>query len=314
MLSGKNVLVTGATGFIGSNLARRLLKERCNVHIITRKGSSRWRIEDIKEKIKIYECRFESAEDINQVVNEIKPDYIFHLASYGGFSSQKDLNTVIDTNIIGTLNLLRACMVNGFIMFINTGTSSEYGIKHAPMVESNSLDPLSSYSSSKASLSIFLGTLGKSMNLPVVTLRPFAVYGYYEEKERLIPHLILSALKGQNPQLSTPNSVRDFIFIEDLVEGYVRAAMGKNLNGEIINLGSAVQHTIDDTAKLIIRLSDSKVKVEYGKRSPTQSVEPEMWVADIGKAKRLLGWAPRHSFEDGLRKDIQWFRENADKY
>jgi nucleoside-diphosphate-sugar epimerase len=310
----RRILLTGATGFIGSNLARRLIKDGYEVSIITRKSSNLWRIEDIKDRLRIFNASLENFEELDRAVSEIKPEIIFHLATYGGFSAQREADKIIDTDVIGTMNLFKACSKVGFSLFVNTGSSSEYGLKEHPMTEQDELTPITYYGASKAAMSLFFGRIAKSQNLNIVTLRPFAVYGYYEEKERLVPHIILSCLKNWEPRLSTPNSVRDFIFVEDVVDAYMATIEKKDLAGECFNIGSGQQHSIGELARLAIELSGKRLRAIYGTRPSTQVVEPLCWVADISKAEKLLGWKPKHSIRDGLTKTIDWFRKNTVLY
>lgn len=310
----KRVLVTGATGFIGANLVRRLIKEGQEVFVLIRKGSNLWRIEEIKSELKMFEAPLEDSERLAQVIEDIKPQVIFHLATYGGFSNQGEPDKIIGTNVAGTANLLAACIKTGFELFVNTGSSSEYGIKEHPMSENDATAPISEYGATKEAISLLLQRIAKSKNLNIVTMRPFAVYGYFEEGERLIPHIILSCLTNHDPRLSTPRSVRDFIFIEDLVDGYMATMEKKDIAGEIFNLGSGVQYSIGDIARFAIELSGKSLRPVYGIRPSTQKVEPTTWVADISKAKDRLGWEPKHDIRKGLSKSIEWFKANRALY
>ena len=310
----RRVLVTGATGFIGSNLARKLLNEGYEVYILARKSSSLWRIADIKDRLRIFNATLEDFGEIDRAVSEIKPEIIFHLATYGGFSDQKEPDKIIDTDVIGTMNLFKACLRQGFSLFVNTGSSSEYGLKEHPMSEQDELMPITYYGATKAAMSQFFSRIAKSQNLNIVTLRPFAVYGYYEEKERLVPHIIISSLKNWEPRLSTPTSVRDFVFVEDVVEAYIATIGKKEIAGECFNIGSGQQHSIGELARLAIELCGKKLRAIYGTRPSTQTVEPSCWVADISKAEKLLGWKPKHSLREGLTKSIDWFRKNTALY
>jgi len=312
--NGRKVLVTGATGFIGSNLVRRLLKGGYEVYILIRAQSDLWRIEDIKDRLRIHTASLENYAELDKAVSEIKPEIIFHLATYGGFSSQSEPDRIISTNVIGTMNLFRACLKTGFSLFVNTGSSSEYGIKDHPMSEEDELETITYYGATKAALSVFFSKIAKSQNLNIVTFRPFGVYGYYEEKDRLVSYLILSCLRNKNPELSTPSSVRDFIFVDDLIDGYMAAIDKEGVGGEIFNLGAGVQYSVGEVARFVIELSGKNLKPIYGKRPSTQKMEPNCWVAEISKAKRMLGWEPRHDIRQGLKKDFEWFSKNLRLY
>ena len=187
------------------------------------------------------------------------------------------------------MNLFKACLRQGFSLFVNTGSSSEYGLKEHPMSEQDELLPITYYGATKAAMSQFFSGIAKSQGLNIVTLRPFAVYGYYEEKERLVPPVILSCLKNWEPRLSTPDSVRDFIFVEDVLDAYIATIGKKEIAGEVFNIGSGQQHSVGELARLGIELCGKKMRAIYGTRPSTQVVEPSCWVANISKAESQLG-------------------------
>jgi len=182
------------------------------------------------------------------------------------------------------------------------------------MKETDLLEPLSVYGVTKAAADLYCHVIAKEENIPAVTLRLFSPYGYYDERSRLISSVILSCLKHRNPKLSSPDSVRDFIFIEDVVDAYKKVIDNKDrVKGEIFNIGSGKQHTTEDVVKNIVKLTGSKVKPEWGKVTNPRH-EPECWRADISKARRLLSWEPGFSLMQGLEKDINWFKKNIMLY
>src|SRR5712692_3415124 len=146
----KRAILTGATGFVGANLVRRLLQEGHEVHLLLRRGYAPWRIQEIHDHVYLHEIDLRDKEALTALVAQIRPDWIFHLAAHGAYSTQTDLAQMIQTNIVSTANLLDACLSTGFDAFINTGSSSEYGFKdHAPG-ETEWLDPNSHYAITKA--------------------------------------------------------------------------------------------------------------------------------------------------------------------
>lgn len=314
MLNNNRVLITGATGFIGANLAYRLTKLGCKLNLTVRRKSNLWRIKDILPKVNLHYVDLTDKDEVEKIISKINPKVIYHCATYGGYPFQADLDKIIGTNIIDTLNLLNACLKVKFDCFINTGSSSEYGIKKHPMKESDLLEPINSYGVSKASATLFCQATAKRDNLPIVTLRLFSPYGYYEEKKRLIPTVVISCLNRINPKLSSPNSARDFVFIDDVIDAYIKITKNiKKVKGKIINISSGRQHSVKEIVEKIIKLTDSKVSPEWNiLKNPR--IEPEIWQADINKARNLLGWLPKYNLEQGLKKTIEWFRNNMEFY
>ena len=167
----KRVILTGATGFVGANLARRLLQEEHDLHLLVRPSYNPWRIEGIRSDVQLHEVELTDAAALTAVVGRIKPDWVFHLAVHGAYSSQTNLHQMVQTNIIGTINLVEACLKTGFEAFVNTGSSSEYGYKdHAPS-ETEWLEPNSHYALTKASATLFCRYTAQSQGIHLSTLR-----------------------------------------------------------------------------------------------------------------------------------------------
>jgi nucleoside-diphosphate-sugar epimerase len=313
-MKNKKVLITGATGFIGANLARYFLEKRAKIFVFTRRTSDKWRIRNILGNISDYSVDLKDSVKLEKIIKKIKPQIVIHTAVYGGYSFQKDTAKIIETNFTGTVNLINALKGVRIELFINTGSSSEYGIKSKPMKETDLLEPFSGYGATKASADLYCHAIAKEENMPVVTLRLFSPYGYYEEKNRLVSSVILSCLKFRNPKLSSPDSIRDFIFIEDVINAYRKVIDNKDrVKGEVFNIGSGKQHTVGEIVKNIIKLTGNKVKPEWGKITNPRH-EPECWQADISRARRLLNWEPGFGLRQGLEKDISWFKRNIALY
>lgn len=310
---GKKILITGATGFIGSNLARFFVGQKAEVHILKRTTSNDWRIRDILQEIESHDADLADYNLLKATVLSIKPDVILHTAVYGGHSTQKDSMKVIESNFIGTINLLSACKSIDYERFINTGSSSEYGIKTARMNENDVCEPVEEYGVTKAAASMYCRMLADKDGKPIITLRLFSPYGCYDDASRLIPSAILSCLNQKAPRVSSPDFVRDFIFIDDILDAYARAIAVSMKGGEIINVGSGQQSTIGDTVNTITRLMGDQIKPEWG-NTPKRPNEPKTWEADIGKARELLGWKPLYSMEKGLKKTIEWFNDHRAFY
>jgi len=311
--AGEKVFITGATGFIGSNLTRRYLEQGAEVYINIRKTSDTWRIKDILSEVHLVPVDITEYQKLKDALKEVRPDFIFHTATYGGRADQKNTEKIIDTNINGTVNLVRSCRDIGVSLLVNTGTSSEYGLKKSAMKESFLLEPVTEYGVSKAAATLFCQTYAVTNNLPVVTFRLFSPFGRYEQKSRLVPSVILAALQKMNPKISSRQFVRDFIYIDDVLFAYDAALNLTNASGKIFNIGSGQQHSVGEVVDMIIRLLGNEVSYETGIPQAWEN-EPAIWQADIEKAKSELFWEPKYSLEQGLLATINWFKVHKELY
>lgn len=315
MFKNKNILITGATGFIGANLVHFFLKQKASVIIFTRKSSDRWRISKVSGAISEYTVDLSDAAETEKAVTRTKPDIVFHNAIYGGHHSQDNTKEIFDTNLLGTVNLLNACRKSGFDFFVNSGSSSEYGAKDRPFKEDDILEPVTDYGVSKSAATLYCQAVARREGLKIATLRLFSPYGYYEDPSRLISSVIIACLKGEDPKLSLSWPVRDFVFIEDILSAYIKVIQNgdKISPGEVFNIGSGKQHSVKEVTDMIIDVIGKKNKPEWGKLHNPRH-ELKCWQADISKSGSVLGWEPRHNLEQGLKKNIDWFSKNKDLY
>ena len=306
----KRVIVTGASGFVGAHLAHRLLRDGHDVHLLVRENYTPWRIKSIRSEMHLHGVGLGNIETLANVVRRIQPDWVFHLAAYGSYPLETDLYKMVQTNIIGTVNLVEACMKVGFETFINTGSSSEYGFKdHAPS-EKEWLEPNSHYAVTKASATLFCSYTAQFKNVHLVTLRLYSVYGPYEEPTRLIPTLILRGLRGELPPLVNPNVAHDFIYIDDVIEAYILAAsVSEQEPGAIYNVGTGVQTSMGEVVKTAQQVLEFNVEPTWGSM-PNRPWDIHVWVADNKKIREELGWYPKYNFEQGFHLMLNWFRSN----
>lgn len=308
--SVKRAIVTGATGFVGANLVRRLVDNGHEVHLLVRQGYVPWRIEAIQRHVRLHMVDLGDAESLADVAHTIRPDWVFHLAAHGAYRWQTDLRGMVQTNIVGTINLVQACLKAGFEAFVNTGSSSEYGFKdHAPS-EIEWLEPNSHYAVTKASATHFCRYTAQSHGVHMPTLRLYSVYGPYEEPARLMPSLILRGLTGELPPLVNPNIARDYVYVDDVNEAYLLAATRPDLEpGAVYNVGTGVQTSLSDVVAIARRVMGVAVEPEWGSM-PDRPWDTSVWVSDNRKAQGQLSWRPRYTFEQGFRQMVDWFRDN----
>lgn len=308
----KRVLLTGGTGFVGANLTRRLLREGHEVHLLVHGDYTSWRIAGIASEVQLHQVDLSDADRLSTVVERIRPDWIFHLAAYGAYSSQMNIHKMIQTNITGTVNLVEACLKTGFDSFVNTGSSSEYGFKGYAPSETDWIEPNSNYAITKASATLFCRYIAMSRHTRLVTLRLYSVYGPYEDPTRLIPTLIVRGLQGELPLLVQPNVARDYVFIEDVDDAYMIAVSKDEKEfGAIYNIGTGIETSllkVVENTRVAMRIA---VEPQWGSM-PNRSWDTAVWLADNRRAREKLGWHPKYTFEQGLLRTIEWFRGNQD--
>lgn len=303
------VLVTGASGFVGANLVRRLLGDGHDVNLILRPKHAGWRLAEL-ESVAKHIVDLADADGVARTVQAVRPDWIFHLAAHGAYSSQTDFSEMIQTNLIGTVNLVEACVKTGFEAFVNTGSSSEYGFKdHAPP-ETELPEPNSHYAVTKASATLYSRYAAQKHNVRLRTLRLYSVFGPWEEPTRLISTLIAFGLRGRLPPLADPKVARDYVYVDDVCDAYVLAATLSDADpGGIFNIGTAIQSTLDQVVEIARDLMAVKDRPRWASM-PNRQWDTQTWVANNGRAVRELGWTPRHTLREGLAETIAWFAAN----
>ena len=321
MLRGRRVLVTGAGGFIGSHLAERLVAEGASVRAFVRytsrsdAGLLRLAPADIFSRIDVVfgDLRDEAA--VHDAMRDV--DLVFHLGALIAIPySYVHPREVVETNVIGTLNVLMAAKAHGVERIVNTSTSEVYGTAlTSPITESHPLQAQSPYSASKIAADKLTESFGRSFDVRAVTIRPFNTFGPRQSARAVIPTVISQALATQEIRLGDLTPTRDFTYVTDTVDGFVRAACADRVDGETINLGNDREISIGDLADLIVSLLDRPVKVvtDSARVRPPNS-EVRRLHADATKARELLGWQPHVPLEQGLRQTIAWIREHADYF
>lgn len=314
-MKNKKILVTGAGGFIGSRLVERLTKLGNAPYLLIRKNNNRKRLNPFLNKVRLFEVDLVEYDNLRKIIEKVKPQIIFHLASHGVYTyannDRDNIISMLDSNIRGTINLLEASRKINYQLFVNTGSCFEYGTKNSPFKEDSSLSPCNIYGATKAAAALFAQIFSKNFNLPIVTLRPFSVYGPGEDDRRFISTAIKQCLKKENPKLITEKIIRDYVFIDDVIDAYLLTYKHrKKLSGEIINISTGKTNSLFDVAKLIIRLTGVKgLRPEAGTLSK-RTGEVLSLIGCPEKAKRLLNWEAQSSLEEGIKKTIAWLKSS----
>ena len=310
----ERVLVTGAAGFIGANLVRGLLKEnKYEIHILTRKSSNLWRLKDIYSKIIDHKVDILDRKRLFEIIKEINPKKVCHLAIYGGYPFQRDDKKIIDTNFTGTVNLLDALNGIEYDCFINTGSSSEYGEKKEPMKESDVCEPNTVYGVAKTASTMYCNYIANSENRNIGTLRLFSIYGDYEEKGRLVTTLFTDLINQKNVKLGNPDAVRDFVYVEDVVNAYkIILKNPHKLKGKIYNICSNKQTSVKEMAEKIKKELSSVGELEYASITG-RSFDSTTWLGDNTLFNLEYNWIPM-TVDKGIKKSAEWFKKNIELY
>ncbi len=328
------ILITGSEGFIGSHLIETLVnkghKVRCFV-LYNSFNSLGWidnLSKNIKRKIEIHFGDIRDIKSVTKAVNGCQK--IINLASLIAipYSYQAPLS-YINTNIIGTTNLLQVAQEKKIKKFVQISTSEVYGsAKHLPMSENHSLNAQSPYAASKIGADQMALSFYKSFGLPVVIIRPFNTFGPRQSQRAIIPTIITQALKAKTVKVGSTFPKRDFTYVADTCNGILGALDSdkKKIIGETINLGSNFSISVSSLILEISKILGKKliIKKENIRKRPINS-EVDNLLSDNRKAKKLLNWKIKYSgrkkFREGLKQTIKWYsdKENlklfsSDKY
>jgi UDP-glucose 4-epimerase len=305
----KRVLVTGAAGFIGSHLVRRLVSEGAAVSALLNKEVSPWRIKDLLDQLTVWECDITDSASLQNMVSDFQPQAVFHLAAHVDVTRSWDLvSPLVQHNIIGTINLLNALKDTGFTAFVYAGSSEEYGTKPPPLIETQREFPVSPYSFSKLSATQFCQMAARTFDLPIIVLRLFPTYGPTQEGAMLIPTAIRELLAGRTFRMTHGEQRRDFIYVDDVVEAFLQIALCKKASGEVFNVGSGAPCKIADVIDIITNHIGGDLQVIRG-AIPCRKGEGDECYSSNQKIREFTGWTPTVSLEEGLRITVAWYKK-----
>jgi nucleoside-diphosphate-sugar epimerase len=306
------ILITGATGFIGSHLVRKLAKEGHKVCVLVRPASNLWRLEEIKGQVEILSSEISEFEFENFKTQLKDVEIIYHLAAAGVNQDINSTSQILNSNIIGTLKILQAAVTLKVTQFIYCGSCFEYGsgklIKETCMPAPNS-----EYSASKTSGWFLTNAFHQRYGLPVFSVRPFTVFGPYESRYRFVPHVIMKSIKNEEIELTSGEQTRDFIYVEDVIRGFLAILNRPGLEGKTTNLSTGKETAIKYLAAIIANYFGSEHLLRFGALPYRQT---EIWnlSGDPTNAKSILGWKAKTELADGIEKTITWFEKHHPKF
>jgi len=320
-MKNKKVLVTGAGGFIASHLVERLIAEGAKVRAFVRYNSRgdvgllRMVPVEAYSQLEVVAGDLRDVEAVREAMRDI--DTVFHLGALIAIPySYVHPREVIETNVMGTLNVLMSARELGTWRVIHTSTSEVYGTaRYVPIDENHPLQGQSPYSASKIGADRIAESFYRSFDVPVVTLRPFNTYGPRQSARAVIPTIISQSLTRDEVKLGSLEPSRDFTFVEDTVEGFLRVASADGVLGEEINLGNDNTIRIGDLVEKIFGIigRTPQVIVDAQRVRPDKSEVMKLWASNK-KAKELIGWEPRVSLDEGLRRTVEWISAHLDLY
>ena len=308
---GVRVLVTGASGFLGSHASRHLVQRGADVHALVRSSGAvdaldglplTTHVGDVTDYQSVLDCFKKSS-----------PRIVFHLAgdtsarrSQGGWDA---VMRSFDVNLVGTINVIRAAdeLRPHVETVLRLGGLEEYGLAEVPYQETAREQPVSPYSASQVAATHFCQAIQLELEFQIVTMRPALVYGPGQRAGFFIPALIRSCLAGIDFDMTAGTQARDLLYIDDAIEGILLAGAREDLRGAIINLSTGVEHSMARVSEMIGELTGAKAQIRRGGPS-VQINDLEHLYASNALAKRLLGWSPRISLEEGLSRTIAALR------
>jgi len=299
------VLVVGGSGFIGSALRKKMNALGARVISLVRsKTKKRGSLTDVTTIV----ADIRDHTSLKKALANYSFDYVFNLGGYIDHSPYLEGGrNVVDVHYTGMLNLLNIVFKSSLARFIQIGSSDEYGNGPSPQIENLREAPISPYSAAKAGATHLIQALSRTEGLPGVVVRLFLVYGPGQDDRRFLPQIIKGCLDGKTFPTSKGEQVRDFCYIENVVEGLILAAVKPKAIGHVINLGSDIPITIRTVIEKVVELIGNG-HPDFGAYPYRPGENMELY-ADIGLAKKLLQWEPKTSFDDGLAKTVAYYRK-----
>ncbi len=322
-----SVLISGGSGFVGANLARRFIALGYKTIVAVENNDDLWRLSDVMFSIDIVRVNFLDYKAVKNVFEVYQPKIVFNTVSYGGLLYERVVasscrNTpygptlnrrIYQVNVEGPINLLKAAVETGFDAFITLGSSEEYGLTEGLLTEESPLKPLNDYGVSKAMMTHFALRYAYAKDLPVYCVRPFAVYGDLAPKDKLIATLFWGGYKQLPVGLRSPDNVRDFIYIDDLVDLLILVCNKRPQKCFLFNAGTGKGYKVSEVVSKVEAIVGSNISVNWDESLAVER-SPRVRVADSSSAEKILSWKPKYDLDKGLLATKRWFENNFELY
>lgn len=295
---GGRVLVSGASGFLGRRLCAHLQRDGAEIHAV-----SRSRHGEGEDGLRWWRLAMDDAEAVDRLVQDTKPEQIFHLSGLSNGAPGLDLvQSTFQSQLASTVNVLTAAARSGCRRVILIGSLEE------PTAAAEDGVPASPYGAAKWGAAMYARMFHRLYQTPVVIARVYMAYGPGQAEGKIVPYTIRSLLQGQAPQLSSGRRCLDWIYVDDAVEGLVQAAAADGVDGTTLEFGSGIAVSIKDVVDEIVAIVEPRVRPVFGAVSdrPTEAVR----VADTRKTAQVLGWHARTALAEGLRRTVEWYAEH----
>jgi dTDP-glucose 4,6-dehydratase len=302
------VLVTGGSGFIGGHLIPKLTELGHEVYSLERYVTGRY---VLGARTAAVFCDLRDSSSIQKLVKKIQPDVVVHLGAITAVAYSYDRpQEVFEVNALGTINLVEACLreVPTLKHFLYAGTSEEYGNQDKfPIEEDAELRPNSPYSVSKVAADKYLQYMHAAYDFPVTILRPFNTYGRKDNTHFVVERTITQMLEGKMVELGDPTPTRDFLYVDDHINAYLMCMDNPKAKGEIFNFCTGREVSIKELVGLISKFTGFEGEIRWN-TIPARPLDIKKLVGSCEKAKRVLGWRPTYTLEEGLKKTVEFWR------
>jgi len=310
-LSGRSILVTGATGFIGANLCRRLLQHGAVVHIVRRPSSSMWRLNDIENKLVCHTADLADYNQLAETFDKSQPEAVFHLATERGTDLGARMGYV-NTSILGAVHLINLLSEAPTVRMIASGSSTEYAKSDYAIPENYPLLPDTLHGVVKASASLLYRQAVLEDRLSISQLRLFHVYGPWESSHRFLPTAINLALNKAPVPLTASLSRRDWIHVDDVVEAFLTAVQYVSPPG-IYNIASGIEYSNEQVLDILGDIIGNKIERIPGAMTVRPTDRAHRF-ADISLALREIGWSPKYDLRTGIENTLEWNNQFPDAW